>query len=164
MDLKKRRLEKWAQAYREWQESGVGQRAYCERKGVRFWQFKAGVEGARRAGILERVNRKGMAGFAPVQVLDTIPNDKTAYWEIRFNGQAGIRIESMESLRNFMTLIGCGGHKAAFVTLQSVWPKKDGVYAGQSNPSSSRTRLAPMDSKSKNSPTVARYMHLVSSL
>lgn len=53
------RLEKWAQAYREWRVSGVGQRDYFERKGVRFWQFKAGVEGARRAGILERVKFKG---------------------------------------------------------------------------------------------------------
>ncbi len=109
------RLGKWAQAYREWEESGVVQRAYCERKGVRFWQFKAGVEGARRAGILERVNRKGMAGFAPVQVIENSTHSKAdiqiAYCEIRFNGQAGIRIESMESLRNFMTLIGCGGQQ-----------------------------------------------------
>ena len=114
-DRRNAQLEKWAQAYREWQCVEDSQREYCDRKGIRFWQFKAGVENARRAGILERVKRNRITGFAPVQLIEQTSNNTagspTAYCEIRFNGQAGIRIESVESLRDFMVLMGGGSQR-----------------------------------------------------
>ena len=93
-DSRNSRFEKWAQAYREWQCVEDSQREYCDRKGIRFWEFKAGVENARRAGNLERVKRNRITGFAPVQLIEQTSNNTagspTAYCEIRFNGQAGM--------------------------------------------------------------------------
>ena len=114
-DSRNSRLDKWAQAYREWQCGEDSQREYCDRKGIRFWQFKAGVENARRAGILERVKRNRITGFAPVQLIEQTSNNTagtaTPYCDKRFNGQAGIRIESVESRRDFMGLMGCGSQR-----------------------------------------------------
>ena len=114
-DSRNAQLEKWAQAYREWQCGEDSQREYCDRKGIRFWQFKAGVENSRRAGILERVKRNRITGFAPVQLIEQTSNNTagtaTPYCDMRFNGQAGIRIESVESRRDFMGLMGCGSQR-----------------------------------------------------
>ena len=73
------------------------------------------MENARRAGNLERVKRNRITGFAPVQLIEQTSNNTagpvTPYCEIRFNGQAGIRIESVESLRDFMGLMGGGSQR-----------------------------------------------------
>lgn len=120
-ESKTSRARKWGDAYREWQESGLAQRDYCSRAGYGFWQFKAGIEEARRARIVSRrrkpsssTNQGGSlvaeqhSGFAPVQILEARSQAESPYCEIRFRGAVGIRIETAESLREFINLIKAG--------------------------------------------------------
>ena len=107
------RAKKWVEAYEKWQESGLTQRSYCSQWGLIFTQFKAGIENARQQGLLERpsqdgkgvdeVTRSKVVGFAPVQINN--PERSMPYCEIRFEGKAGIRIETAESLRYFVDLL-----------------------------------------------------------
>ena len=102
----------WVAAYAKWQESGLTQRTYCNEVGLVFTQFKAGIENARQQGLLERHSQNGkrgdeitkseVVGFAPVQINQTAP--RTAYCEIWFEGKAGIRIETAESLQHFVKM------------------------------------------------------------
>ena len=101
----------WVDAYAKWQESGLTQRTYCNEVGLVFTQFKAGIENARQQGLLERhsqdsksdeITKSEVVGFAPVQINQTAP--RTAYCEIWFEGKAGIRIETAESLQHFVKM------------------------------------------------------------
>lgn len=124
--LTKKRLaqvKKWVEAYAGWQESGLGQRDYCEQAGLKYTQFKDGIKSARQAGAIEQSRRKSaeiarfseeQAGFARVKIVESSQLEAPkapAYCEIRFNGQGGIRIESVESFRDFMELIGYGSRR-----------------------------------------------------
>jgi len=108
--------QKWAKEYGDWQVSGLTQRSYCIHAGLIFTQFKAGVEAARQQGLLERPSQErngadatanfGTVGFAPVQINPSAP--QSPYCEIWFEGKAGIRIETSESLRCFVALLKNG--------------------------------------------------------
>jgi hypothetical protein len=105
--------QKWVAEYRSWQCSGLKQREYCEEAGLKFWQFKAGIESARQRGVLTRQNGKyrpvpevsRSTGFAAVQINAASSDPEIPYCEIKFGGKMGIQISSAESLREFFDLI-----------------------------------------------------------
>jgi len=108
------RANRWAEEYRKWQSSKLKQREYCQKEGLSFWKFKAGVDAAAQSGMISRGRRRWvyensqepekLSGFAAVQ----INADQTIapYCEIRFNGKSGIRIETPDSLIFLRELLG----------------------------------------------------------
>jgi len=105
------RAHRWAEEYRKWQSSKLKQRDYCQREGLSFWKFKAGVELATHSGIIERQRGcentreiEKTTGFAAVEINGDQPI--APYCEIRFNGKSGIRIETAESLGFLRELLG----------------------------------------------------------
>ncbi len=106
------RARKWAEVYSKWQESGLKQRDYCERDGISFWKFKAGIEAAAQTGTIERrkhrrhanIREVKLSAFAAVQIKEA--KTTTPFCEIRFNGKCGIRIETSESLGLLRELLG----------------------------------------------------------
>jgi hypothetical protein len=101
---------KWAGIYSEWKTSKQRQAAYCESRGIKGWEFKLGIRAAREAGLIAKTDRpprgKGNASssFVPIRVRET-PSSGGPYCEIRFNGSAGIRIETRESIGQLRELI-----------------------------------------------------------
>jgi len=105
------RANRWAEEYRKWQSSNLKQREYCQKEGFSFWKFKAGVEVATHAGVIERQRRREkmgesekLSGFAAVQI--NAAQTIAPYCEIRFNGKSGIRIETPDSLIFLRELLG----------------------------------------------------------
>lgn len=103
--------KKWAREYEKWKTSNQQQGEYCDGQGIKKWEFKAGVRMAREAGLIEKTGRppRGKTPalppkFVPIQVTET-SRKQEPYCEIRFNGQAGIRIETQASIKELRDLI-----------------------------------------------------------
>jgi hypothetical protein len=96
----------WAAAYGKYIESGLSQARYCEREGLNIGGFQTGTKAARKAGLIGQGGAdrraKGECQFMAVKIRDdgvvggALP--EAAYCEIRFNGKAGIRIETAEAM------------------------------------------------------------------
>lgn len=112
MDGKKSGTERakyWQAKYRNYEESGQTQSGYCKSEGISLWSFKAGIQEARREGLIAASGRPGRkrsleASFVPIRVL-AVEDPSEPYCEIRFNGKPGIRIERRESIGLMRELI-----------------------------------------------------------
>ncbi len=96
--------ERWEEAYRGYQASGLSQKEYCRQNEISFGHFKAGIKKAQLAGMIKlsgrsrgNCGRKKTLGFMSVEVTgESAPCGglEAPYCEIRLRGRSGIRIET----------------------------------------------------------------------
>ena len=96
--------KKWARIYEEWLGSGKRQRDYCKEKGISFYSFKNNIY---KTGVVHQ--KKAL--FKAVSIPQSVSGDWTTtgqdppYFEITFEGQSRIIVESRDSLVHLKQLI-----------------------------------------------------------
>lgn len=117
--------------YEGWDKSKLGQRAYCQDRGLSFSGFKARLMKGRKAGILPYANTKSNISkqqvkasgqeFVRVSISDVVPENamtrtktgsipvntpkRPPFCEIKFEGISSVKIEHAEELLHLKSLI-----------------------------------------------------------
>jgi hypothetical protein len=90
----KTKLQQWAQHLKDWESSGVTQRAYCEREGLKYSTFDYWRRQIRATGAAVKLTSKRVATkrltLVPVRLSDKRSADsivlRTSRWQLELPG------------------------------------------------------------------------------